>query len=33
MFLLNGLSDEKNDIQLACSDYLEQAGEYRKVKL
>ena len=30
LFLMNGLSDEKEDVQVMCLDYLEQAGEYRK---
>lgn len=32
IFIMNGLSDEKSDISQSCFDYLEQAGEYRKVK-
>lgn len=33
IFLLNGLSDEKGDIQVSCTKYIEDAGEYRMVKI
>jgi hypothetical protein len=33
MFLMNGLSDEKADIQEICMKYIEDAGEYRMVNL
>jgi hypothetical protein len=33
LFLMNGLSDEKGDIQIECSEYLEKGGEYRLVSL
>ena len=32
LFLMNGLSDEKGDIQLESVEYLEKAGEYRLVR-
>jgi hypothetical protein len=31
MLLMNGLSDEKSELQEACNNYLEEAGEYRMV--
>lgn len=31
MFLMNGLSDEKNDIVENCENYIEEAGKYREV--
>jgi hypothetical protein len=31
IFLMNGLSDEKIDIQEICLKYIEEAGEYRMV--
>ena len=30
LLLMNGLSDEKSDIQENCEQYIEEAGEYRR---
>jgi hypothetical protein len=32
LFLMNGLSDEKGDIQIESAEYLDRAGEYRLVR-
>jgi tRNA uridine 5-carbamoylmethylation protein Kti12 len=32
ILMMNGLSDEKSEIQIMCLQYLDDAGKYRKVK-